>query len=110
MKTLAVRKALGAIALLGLLFVMGLPARAAQSNEELAKAAQNPVANLISVPFQDNINFNVGPEEKTQNVLNIQPVIPVSLGLRLEPDHPHHPAGHLPARVLPRGGPHQRDR
>lgn len=47
--------------------------------QALAKAAQNPVANLISVPFQDNINFNVGPLEKTQNVLNIQPVIPVSL-------------------------------
>ncbi len=68
------------IVLLGPLFAPGSPARAAQSNEALAKAAQNPVANLISVPFQDNINFNVGPEEKTQNVLNIQPVIPVSLG------------------------------
>lgn len=68
------------IALLGLLLVPGSPARAQQSNEALAKAAQNPVANLISVPFQDNINFNVGPQEKTQNVLNIQPVIPVSLG------------------------------
>jgi len=62
MKTLVFRKALGAIALPGLLCAMGLPVRAAQSNEELAKAAQNPVANLISVPFQDNINFNVGPE------------------------------------------------
>jgi hypothetical protein len=80
MKTPTVRKALGAIALLGLFFAIGLPVRAAESNEELARAAQNPVANLISVPFQDNINFNVGPEEKTQNVLNIQPVIPVSLG------------------------------
>jgi len=48
-------------------------------NEELAKAAQNPVANLISVPFQNNINFNVGPEGGVQNVLNIQPVIPFSL-------------------------------
>jgi len=56
------------------------PAHAELSAEELAKVAQNPVANLISVPFQDNINFNYGPEEKTQNLLNIQPVIPVSLG------------------------------
>lgn len=48
--------------------------------EALAKAAQNPVANLISVPFQDNINYDVGPLGKTQNVLNIQPVIPVPLG------------------------------
>jgi hypothetical protein len=42
----------------------------------LAKAVQNPVANLISVPFQNNVNFNVGPNNDTQNVLNIQPVIP----------------------------------
>ena len=46
---------------------------------ELAKAAQNPIAAMISLPFQNNTNFNVGPEEKTQNILNIQPVIPVDL-------------------------------
>jgi hypothetical protein len=51
-----------------------------QSEEELAKAAQNPIANMISLPFQNNTNFNVGPDNKTQNVLNIQPVIPFSLG------------------------------
>jgi hypothetical protein len=34
---------------------------------------------LISVPFQNNTNFGVGPLDRTQNVLNIQPVIPVSL-------------------------------
>jgi hypothetical protein len=51
-----------------------------QSAEELAKAAQNPIANMISVPFQNNTNFNVGPGNKTQNILNIQPVIPIGLG------------------------------
>jgi hypothetical protein len=45
----------------------------------LARAAQNPVANLISLPFQNNTNFEFGPREKTQNVLNIQPVLPFSL-------------------------------
>jgi hypothetical protein len=53
---------------------------AEQSHEDLAKAAQNPVAHMISVPFQNNTNFNVGPENKAQNVLNIIPVIPFSLG------------------------------
>jgi hypothetical protein len=43
---------------------------------ELAKKLQNPVADLISVPFQNNFNFGVGPEDKMQYVLNIQPVIP----------------------------------
>jgi hypothetical protein len=47
------------------------------SAEELAKLAQNPVGNLISVPFQNNTNFNVGPQDRTQNILNIQPVIPI---------------------------------
>jgi hypothetical protein len=55
------------------------PARAEMSAEELAKLAQNPVGNLISVPFQNNTNFNVGPYTGTQNILNIQPVIPVEI-------------------------------
>src|SRR6478609_8656266 len=45
--------------------------------EELAKLAQNPVGNLISLPFQNNTNLNFGPEKGTQNVLNIQPVVPI---------------------------------
>jgi hypothetical protein len=49
------------------------------SVEELAKAVQNPIANLISVPFQNNTTYEFGPQEKTQNVLNIQPVVPLSL-------------------------------
>jgi hypothetical protein len=55
------------------------PARADLSAEELAKLAENPVANLISVPFQNNTNLNYGPLKQTQNVLNIQPVIPFEL-------------------------------
>ncbi len=47
--------------------------------EELARAVQNPVADLISLPFQNNTHFNFGPREKTRNVLNIQPVIPFDL-------------------------------
>jgi hypothetical protein len=47
--------------------------------EELAKAAQNPVADLISLPFQNNTNFGYGPDDEIQNVLNIQPVVPFHL-------------------------------
>jgi len=48
--------------------------------EALAKAAQNPVADMISIPFQDNIGLGYGPGNKdTQNVLNIQPVIPLHI-------------------------------
>ena len=57
----------------------GVAAHAEMSAEELAKLAQNPVGNLISVPFQNNTNFNVGPLSGTQNILNIQPVIPIEV-------------------------------
>ncbi len=59
--------------------LVSAPALAELSAEELAKLAQNPVGNLISVPFQNNTNLNFGPQKGTQNVLNIQPVIPVSV-------------------------------
>jgi len=50
---------------------------AATNTDALRKAAQNPVASLISVPVQNNNNFGVGPDGRVQDVLNIQPVIPV---------------------------------
>ena len=46
---------------------------------DLQKATQNPVASLISVPVQNNSNFDIGPARRTQNVLNIQPVIPIRM-------------------------------
>lgn len=52
---------------------------AADDKEALAKAAQNPVASMISVPLQNNFNFGVGPKNTTQYILNIQPVIPISI-------------------------------
>ena len=45
----------------------------------LAKAAQNPIASLISLPFQNNTDFGVGPDDGTKNTLNIQPVWPFAL-------------------------------
>lgn len=45
----------------------------------LQKAVQNPVASLISVPVQNNTNFGIGPYDRNQNVLNIQPVIPLRI-------------------------------
>jgi len=52
----------------------------AAGQSDLAKQAQNPIANLISLPLQNNTNFNVGPDDRNQNILNIQPVYPFSLG------------------------------
>jgi hypothetical protein len=50
-----------------------------ESETELAKKTQNPVANLLIIPFQNRTNFGVGPNHRTQNVLNFQPVVPISL-------------------------------
>jgi len=44
---------------------------------DLAKAVQNPVASLISVPIQNSTNFGIGPYDRNQNVLNLQPVVPI---------------------------------
>jgi len=51
----------------------------AQQGEDLRTAAQNPIGDLISVPFQNNTNFDIGHTDNTQNVLNIQPVYPLHL-------------------------------
>jgi hypothetical protein len=50
-----------------------------ESETELAKETQHPVSDLISVPFQNNTSYNFGPRERTLNVLNIQPVLPLEL-------------------------------
>jgi hypothetical protein len=55
------------------------PAPAADSDAELAKKTQNPVASLISVPLQNNWDFGIGPADAMKYTLNIQPVIPVSI-------------------------------
>ena len=54
-------------------------ANTASGTEALQKATQNPVASLISVPVQNNSNFGVNPGYRTQDVLNIQPVIPIGI-------------------------------
>lgn len=52
----------------------------AQTDEELQKKLANPVADLVSLPFQWNTNLHAGPFQQPQHTLNFQPVYPVKLG------------------------------
>jgi hypothetical protein len=57
-----------------------LPANTSRAEEHsLTEQSQNPIADLISVPFQNHTSFNVGTLDKTANVLLFQPVVPISL-------------------------------
>jgi len=50
-------------------------AGAAGNAEELTRAAQNPIAAMINIPFQNNMNFGYGPNDHIQNVLTMQPFV-----------------------------------
>jgi hypothetical protein len=55
------------------------PATGESDATALAKKSQNPVSDLVSLQFQNNTYFQVGPDGRTQNVLLVQPVIPMSM-------------------------------
>src|SRR5262245_39616926 len=57
----------------------GREAAKPQNDHDLAKQSQNPIADLVSLPFQSNTNFNAGPFSRAQEVLNIQPVVPLHI-------------------------------
>ncbi|MCZ6862823.1 MAG: porin family protein, partial [Alphaproteobacteria bacterium] len=50
------------------------------SDKSLAKASQNPIASLISVPIQYDVSFGQGPSNRTGHILQFQPVYPFRLG------------------------------
>jgi hypothetical protein len=49
----------------------------AEDAPELAHLVENPIASVISVPFQNNLTFGVGARDDALNVLDIQPVVPI---------------------------------
>jgi len=50
-----------------------------ESSADLAKKLSNPIADLVSLPFQFNWENGIGPLDLTRYILNIQPVMPFSL-------------------------------
>jgi len=54
-------------------------ASAEMSKEDIAKASQNPLTAMYSLPIQNNTYVNIGPDKKTKNIANFQPVLPFDL-------------------------------
>ena len=68
------------LVILAAVLILPVPATAQETAvEELAKQSQNPVANMISQPLQNNTTFDWGPKDQTRNVLNVQPVWPFEM-------------------------------
>ncbi len=51
--------------------------------EEIEKAAQNPIASMYVLPFQNNTQFGIGEHNLTQNITNIQPVVPIGIAKKI---------------------------
>lgn len=67
--------------IIGIAFILLSITPAASQEEELAKKLSNPVAALISVPFQFNYDGRIGSrDDGGRATLNIQPVVPIPIG------------------------------
>ena len=62
------------------LLIPGFSAEAQDNEADIAKKLNNPIAAMISVPFQFNYDDDIGPSKKGERtLLNIQPVVPIDL-------------------------------
>jgi hypothetical protein len=71
------------ISCVGVRFIAKSQEKPAASAQELADKLSNPVANMISVPFQSNLDYGIGLYNGSKYTLNFQPVIPISLSKNL---------------------------
>ena len=68
------------LSIIGLMFFSPMAEAQEGGGEDLAKQAQNPLADIISMPLQWNTDFGIGPHDREAYTLNIQPIYPVHLG------------------------------
>ncbi len=66
--------------LLLLLATLPVLAQDDSGDTDLAAQSQNPLGTMISLPFQNNTSFGVGPNDAVTNSFNIQPIYPVTVG------------------------------
>lgn len=64
----------------GVALTLAANAHAQPSAQELSQQAANPIADLVSLPIQNNTDYGLGPNDRARNVMNIQPVVPLRGG------------------------------
>ena len=67
------------ITLMSLTIIAGVQPTRAQESSNIAKQAQNPIARLISVPFENDFNPQTGIKKEDSYVLQVKPVVPLKL-------------------------------
>lgn len=68
------------LAVVGLSLFATMARAQGEQGTDPAKKAQNPLADIISMPLQWNTDFGIGENDRTGSTLNIQPIYPVGLG------------------------------
>jgi hypothetical protein len=61
------------------ILVAGVQSTRAQETSNEAKQAQNPIARLISVPFENDFNPHTGISKNDEYILQVKPVVPIKL-------------------------------
>jgi hypothetical protein len=67
------------IILMSLTIIAGVQPTRAQESSNIAKQAQNPIANLISVPVENDFNPKTGIDKEDSYVMELKPVVPFRL-------------------------------